>query len=199
MNIITKRNLSLYADRIIEDIKQAEIISFDLEFSGINMDLDHHGSRYDSIEDIYQKGIQTVYNYIPLQFGIALFKFNEEKKLYDCSCFSFPINESSSDGNLFQNDSIRFLSEVNFDFNKCFSEGFRFLPKNTKQIEKKTYLSEDSMQFLKNLEVQLLEFLSTEEKSINIKFPSEFLAELIHKFSFNKLGMKVTFQNTKSL
>ena len=85
----------------------------------------------DTIEERYERYVRTKNNFLVIQFGLCTLCWEEKEKRYNVAIFNFWVFPHSSDllERFFtcQVNSIKFLAEHKFDFNKLIYEGINFL------------------------------------------------------------------------
>jgi hypothetical protein len=128
---ITKLNFKYLYPKILHTVKNCNFVALDLEFSGITLTKELINSRQDDIELRYFKIKENIKNFIPLQLGLCGLKVKEQNiKLYPMNFYIFPFANETNFYNkkyLFDMNSINFLVGNNFDFNKTFYDGIRYL------------------------------------------------------------------------
>ena len=85
-------------ERIMNEIEECDFISFDLEMTGIDSDINN--SLIDTPEIRYLKYKTTAEKYKIIQLGLTLFKFNSRENYYEVSPYSFylfPCNSLNND------------------------------------------------------------------------------------------------------
>uniref|UniRef100_U5ES41 Poly(A)-specific ribonuclease PARN n=1 Tax=Corethrella appendiculata TaxID=1370023 RepID=U5ES41_9DIPT len=127
---ITTKNFIEKLPEIKATIKEADFFAIDSEFTGIS---DKNIYPFDSPEDVYLKTTNSISDYIIIQIGLCAFRLQDDKIL--CKTFNFYIFPGSRI-NVFtsQGESLKFLAENGFDFNKLFRYGLNYV--NTADEEK---------------------------------------------------------------
>ncbi|XP_039291945.1 pre-piRNA 3'-exonuclease trimmer [Nilaparvata lugens] len=137
MEDITKYNYKEKFSEIEKSIKTANFISIDSEFSGMVFDSKFKNSLFDVGKDRYEKYKKNIEKFIALQVGITTYHFNRDTNEYTAKVYNFhifPRHFATVDSRfLCQASSWAFLSEFDFDFNKCVRDGLPFL--NSEQEE----------------------------------------------------------------
>lgn len=130
---ITRHNFRELYPRIEEAINGASFIAIDGEFSGVTNST-YKLTNYDSPEERYHKLKDNVSNFLLMQFGLAVFKWDPKEEKHIAEAFNFyifPFRSSSSGipDRIFscQSSSIDFLAAQRFDFNKVFYSGIPYL------------------------------------------------------------------------
>ncbi|KAJ9580971.1 hypothetical protein L9F63_023850, partial [Diploptera punctata] len=119
-------------------ISTAEFLAIDGEFTGL------HGTgqdvnAFDTPSQYYSKLRSNCMDFLLIQFGLCIFKYDEEKNKYTHRAYNFYIfprgqTRSASDSRfLCQSSSIEFLASQGFDFNKLFKEGIPYLTQPEEQ------------------------------------------------------------------
>ena len=121
---ITQENFIQSLPLIKKSIRTADFIAFDSEFSGLSVGFDDKQHDYDTVEDKYQKLKYNCERMNAFQIGIATFKWDHVAKKYSIrpfNIYTFP-NSTIMDKRVmqFDNSSVKFLMQNNFDFNKLF-------------------------------------------------------------------------------
>ncbi|MEN2500554.1 MAG: Target of EGR1, member 1 (Nuclear), variant 2, partial [Marteilia pararefringens] len=143
VHCINASNLQRYGAEINQNILESQLISIDLEMSGLgDMQKKKGGSndinvRYSAIKEATEEfGI--------ISLGISCFKSNDMQSdtniCYSCNAYSFLI--CSSEKISFNFKSANFLSSHDFDFNELFTNAIlyqpAFLPTNPEENPKKS-------------------------------------------------------------
>ena len=126
---LTYKNYIDNEKRIIKEIEDSDFISFDLEMTGIDSDMNN--SLIDTPEIRYLKYKASAEKYKIIQLGLTLFKFNSRKSYYEVSPYSFylfPCNSFSED-NLITCElrSLLFNRKNGIDFNNWIKNGISYL------------------------------------------------------------------------
>ncbi|XP_060064209.1 poly(A)-specific ribonuclease PARN-like isoform X2 [Ylistrum balloti] len=130
---ITRKNFKQMLNFVTESINDADFLSVDGEFTGLDAKNGGHAMPFDTPEVRYQRVRQGTCDFLLLQFGVCTFHYNEEKSLYKARPFNFyifprPYSRSGPDVRfLCQSSSIEFLVSQGFDFNKAFKDGISYL------------------------------------------------------------------------
>jgi len=138
---VTIDNFEAILPELSKKITECDFCSIDCELSGITNYKNLNS--FDSPKIRYEKMKKNDENFLIFQFGLCLFKRNQEETKsfsYECSaynCYLFPRSQSckfSKDSSFScLNSSLEFLCEQNFDFNKVFSKGVSFMSKDTEE------------------------------------------------------------------
>uniref|UniRef100_A0A182WJC2 Poly(A)-specific ribonuclease RNA-binding domain-containing protein n=1 Tax=Anopheles minimus TaxID=112268 RepID=A0A182WJC2_9DIPT len=138
---ITKNNFIEQLPLIRETIRNATFFAMDCEFTGLASD--RTIMPFDTPEEVYLKMVENSPQYIIVQFGLCAFRVEppaEEQKdteprvSYKCyNFFCYPKGRA----NVFscQGESMRFLADNGFDFNRLFREGLSY----ANEIEEQRY------------------------------------------------------------
>jgi hypothetical protein len=197
---ITKLNFKYLCPKISNILKRCDHLSIDLEFSGISSHKELINSRHDDNELRYFKIKQNIKNFIPLQLGLCAMENKREKViLHPMNFFIFPFSNETLFFNkkyLFDISSINFLVSNNFDFNKTFYDGIRFLSihesKNLK-IEQNKKLENNKLREEKNFPPEARIFFMTLYTKI-IEFKEKFKNQsLDYDHPENVLQIEVTY------
>lgn len=76
---ITKDNFKASLDLVLQSITQCDFMCFDLELTGLWFD---RWSFIDSLEDRYPRWRDSARQFLPNQFGLCTFCWDEENKRY---------------------------------------------------------------------------------------------------------------------
>lgn len=130
---ITKKNFNDELPSIREAIQEASFFAMDCEFTGLASD--RLIFPFDTPEEVYLKTIEASPQYIIVQFGLCAFRVEppaegDESKApprvtYKCyNFYCYPKGRT----HVFscQGESMRFLADNGFDFNKLFREGLSY-------------------------------------------------------------------------
>ncbi|XP_040151331.1 poly(A)-specific ribonuclease PARN-like isoform X1 [Anopheles arabiensis] len=141
---ITKQNFLEQLPSIREAIQNATFFAMDCEFTGLASDRTIFP--FDTPEEVYLKMVENSPPYIIVQFGLCAFRVEppgeeeeeEEKKdgqprvSYQCyNFYCYPKGRT----NVFscQGESMRFLADNGFDFNRLFREGLSYANETEEQ------------------------------------------------------------------
>ncbi|AFZ79631.1 hypothetical protein BEWA_024800 [Theileria equi strain WA] len=152
-NITSKLTWEEHRNIIIEAIKNADFIAFDMEYTGLHLKDD----RYVGIDKCYEAHSAGAKQFIPCQIGLTMAKLeNGVWNITPTSIYTFP-----SDNTVFKvnTSTISFLKDNNFDFNSWIRNGVLHLKPHEEQ-EKKKVIEER----LKELQ-QMLEMSKSNTKS----------------------------------
>jgi poly(A)-specific ribonuclease len=116
-------------ERIMNEIEECDFISFDLEMTGIDSDINN--SLIDTPEIRYLKYKTTAEKYKIIQLGLTLFKFNSRNNYYEVSPYSFylfPCNSLNNDSIIScELKSLLFNKKNGIDFNEWIKNGICYL------------------------------------------------------------------------
>lgn len=131
---VTKENFIQLLPEISDTIRNCDFIAFDTEFSGLHREKCNFF--FDTPEERFAKAVETGRDFFVMQFGLACFTRTSSLK-YDNKTWNFYIfpqpvtNElyNASADRIFavQAESMQFLSQHGFDFNKLFKHGLSYL------------------------------------------------------------------------
>ncbi|CAG8480250.1 17249_t:CDS:2 [Acaulospora morrowiae] len=129
-NDVTKDNLSLLQSKIKDALKRASFISLDTEFTGLGGK--EANTRASNIEERYENLCKVVKTHALVAFGVTVFEDAEceipvsREKQYKVSNFNFTL--LSQVDYVVSPQSIEFLSDSGFDFNKQIRRGIPYTP-----------------------------------------------------------------------
>jgi CAF1 family ribonuclease len=200
---ITRSNIQEKIDLILECINEADYISFDTEFTGLS-DGNTRTHQYDTLESRYKKIKSNIELYWICQLGIATFKYDPEQSSYITQSFNiymYPPHRNLS----VSISSMRFLVENEFDMNLLFKEAIcsRDVSDYWNNSESRYGyfgISDKNQQIMNDYEKQILEYINSNEKSMKIEMPTEYIKKLFfgsHGVApkFKHLEMKADKQN----
>eukprot|EP01096_Ripella_sp_DP13-Kostka_P009422 TRINITY_DN3624_c0_g1_i1.p1 TRINITY_DN3624_c0_g1~~TRINITY_DN3624_c0_g1_i1.p1 ORF type:complete len:553 (-),score=233.95 TRINITY_DN3624_c0_g1_i1:77-1735(-) len=161
-------------------IRECDFCSFDLEMTGIS----HETAAHDSIQLIYERRCPSVRTFIPLQFGLAVWKkLPGSSSSYKCDSYCFFLMPSAENGRfdfMCKTSSIEFLAQNNYDFNKTFRHGISFFNRemadrmmrrisgtmsNTQGNQTERKLTDTDQAYIDKARAEIEEWLKGEEKS----------------------------------
>lgn len=110
---------------IRQTIREASFFAIDTEFTGLTSD--RNVMPFDTPEEVYLKTIENSAHFVIIQFGLCAFQVHPESGQTSYKCFNFycypkgrvPVFAC-------QGESMRFLADNGFDFNKLFREGLSY-------------------------------------------------------------------------
>ena len=115
------RNYPDNEKNIIENIKNCDFISFDLEMTGI--DNEKNNNIIDTPQRRYEKYKLTAETYSIIQFGLSLFKYIQEKNIFECYIYyiyMFPYLDNNNKQMILELKSMLFNNKHNINYNKWF-------------------------------------------------------------------------------
>ena len=137
---VTNANFEQVLPVFEEDLKQADHVAIDCEFSGLQAAWHKRASQVDSMQERWTKTLQSVNAFQLMQFGVCTFRRSstaDGKARYVATPYNFYVfphewKYSGAKGKgrsrsikdfLCQSDSLEFLAEHSFDFNKWIYQG----------------------------------------------------------------------------
>ncbi|XP_053689559.1 poly(A)-specific ribonuclease PARN-like [Sabethes cyaneus] len=122
---ITSENFKEQLPSIRQNIQDASFFAFDSEFTGLTTD--RNIFPFDTPEEVYLKTIENSSQFAIIQLGLCAFRVDPESKRVTYKCYNFYCYPKGR-LNVFscQGDSMRFLAENGFDFNKLFRHGLSY-------------------------------------------------------------------------
>ncbi|KAJ3271872.1 hypothetical protein HDV01_006157 [Terramyces sp. JEL0728] len=145
-------NFEVLLPHILQDIEEAEFISFDTEFSGLGLGNAVRNDMMDSIEERYQKISTVASQFLPMQVGLGIFKYDHKQNMYVChpyNIYVFPKTGSKQFGldRTFQVQlsCLEFLLQNNFDIQK-WTKGVPYLNRQDEEriLEKLDVINYDA-------------------------------------------------------
>lgn len=86
MNYIDIKNFENLLPQIVQQLQACDFIAIDFEFSALSIDLLDELTKYDSIEEQYQKTKYLCKNNHILQMGLSLFTWDGKNMVYKGTC-----------------------------------------------------------------------------------------------------------------
>ena len=225
--IVTNENYKNVFNIFKDSCDSAKFVSFDCEMTGLNIDITTEPTKYDTQEYRYYKVKQCVEKFDLIQLGLTFFiekkriiNGNEEEQYYLERSFTFylfknPQNKFynfEKNKNLFffeslaHPQSLRFLSQNNFDFNTLIAKGIPYTKlsyvdkiKNYLKEEKNVikncnyFLSKENENNLIENIIKLAEFVLNAKIEKGQKKPS--LVLIFNKESTKKFFLGYNFKN----
>ncbi|KXJ67919.1 hypothetical protein RP20_CCG007690 [Aedes albopictus] len=122
---ITTKNFIEQLPVIRQTIREASFFAIDTEFTGLTSD--RNVMPFDTPEEVYLKTIENSAHFVIIQLGLCAFQVHPESGQVSYKCFNFycypkgrvPVFAC-------QGESMRFLADNGFDFNKLFREGLSY-------------------------------------------------------------------------
>jgi poly(A)-specific ribonuclease len=131
---VTKHNFTQLFNTITSHIKASTFISFDLEFTGLNIHSNLKNTSLDTMQHRYMKLRENVSAFWPLQIGICCFEMQNHKAIvHPYSFYLFPLAIEGSRTYSIQPSSISFLAQHGYNFNKSFIDGITFMNSRDKE------------------------------------------------------------------
>ena len=133
---VTRSNFEKLLPKIRSEIDQSVFLAIDTEFS--TLETFFSSTTEKSIrtrDDFYNQRRLLIEQLTIFQFGLAIFSSNPNGKQYDVEIYNFFLRPTSiypiDVKYVVQSSSIEFLTDYQFDFNRCFYDGISFI--NEKQ------------------------------------------------------------------
>ena len=132
---VTNDSFKQLLPQIIRDIKAAQFIAIDSEFTGLGTATkEFQYDIMDSLQERYSKTAQICKAFLPLQIGICAFHYAKEEQQYVAKPYNFYIFPRSG-SRIFgldrhfssQVSSLEFLQKNSFDWNKWIGQGIPFV------------------------------------------------------------------------
>ncbi|XP_055528677.1 poly(A)-specific ribonuclease PARN-like isoform X2 [Wyeomyia smithii] len=216
---ITTENFKEQLPSIRKTIQEANFFAFDSEFTGLTTDRNIFS--FDTPEEVYQKTIENSSNFTIIQLGLCAFRVEPETRQVTYKCYNFYCYPKGR-FNVFtcQGDSMRFLAENGFDFNKLFRYGLSFCVETDEQ-RLRTELRERQEQranalqdedvsdgetasvnmvpvppgeekLLSDITERIEQFLTSENKDLTIKDCNGFQRKLVYQLLESKYKKKIS-------
>ncbi|XP_058834791.1 poly(A)-specific ribonuclease PARN-like isoform X2 [Topomyia yanbarensis] len=122
---ITTENFKEQLPFIRKTIQEASFFSLDAEFTGLTSE--RNIFPFDTPEEVYLKTIENSADFVIIQLGLCAFTIDHESGQVTYKCYNFYCFPKGR-YNVFgcQGESLRFLAENGFDFNKLFRSGLSY-------------------------------------------------------------------------
>ncbi|XP_058464193.1 poly(A)-specific ribonuclease PARN-like isoform X2 [Malaya genurostris] len=122
---ITMKNFKEQLPIIRKTIQEAHFFAIDTEFTGLTSE--RNIFPFDTPEEVYLKTIENSSDFVIIQLGLCAFQIDPDDGKVSYKCFNFYCYPKGR-LNVFgcQGESMRFLAENGFDFNKLFRYGLSF-------------------------------------------------------------------------
>ncbi|CRL01322.1 CLUMA_CG014416, isoform A, partial [Clunio marinus] len=122
---IVKKNFIDFLPEVIKDIEECAFISFDGEFTGLASE--RNIMPFDTSQEYYEKQMKTSSGFILIQLGLTFFKIKPESEKVSLKSYNIFVYPQSKNATFqCQGQSLSFLAENGFDFNKLFKNGISF-------------------------------------------------------------------------
>ncbi|XP_042240261.1 poly(A)-specific ribonuclease PARN-like isoform X2 [Homarus americanus] len=199
---VTKDNFKEVLPSVLSAIENADFVAVDAEFTGLR----HHGtSKYcelDTPEERYAKSRAAAQSFGMIQFGVTTFRYVKEKFAYSHATYCFYLLGKAGDILYYDNNSLKFLADNGFDFNKLFKSGLPYLSlaqEAEKRAEYKTQSLEPQMpspikvaeenarKFLKETEAKMDAFMVDESQDV-LLLPGSNISSFFRKILYNNIA-----------
>lgn len=122
---ITNKNFLEQLPSIRQTIREANFFAIDGEFTGLTSD--RNVMPFDTPEEVYLKTSENSIGFVIIQLGLCAFQVHPETGQVSYKCYNFYCYPKGR-VHLFacQGESLRFLAENGFDFNKLFRDGLSY-------------------------------------------------------------------------
>jgi len=173
---ITNENFASKFEEITYNLKKANYIGIDGEFTGLHAE-GALPSIQDSPQERYVKLKKSVQTYNLIQIGLSTFRYCSEQKIFISDSHNFYLFPRNYDSKCtMQSSAVEFLCQHEFDFNKLTYNGITFMNnKQERQLEAqlKHQINErvsllnsqkndfDLQQAMKNVSSEVAEFIRT--------------------------------------
>uniref|UniRef100_A0A1Q3F3P1 Putative polya-specific ribonuclease n=1 Tax=Culex tarsalis TaxID=7177 RepID=A0A1Q3F3P1_CULTA len=122
---ITSKNFTDQLPAIRQTIREASFFAMDTEFTGLTSE--RNVFPFDTPEEVYLKTVENSANFIVIQLGLCAFRVDPDSGAVSYKCYNFYCFPKGR-VHVFacQGESMRFLADHGFDFNKLFREGLSY-------------------------------------------------------------------------
>lgn len=122
---VTSKNFTDQLPSIRQTIREATFFAMDAEFTGLTSD--RNVFTFDTPEEVYLKTADNSANFVVIQLGLCAFRVEPGSGAVSYKCFNFYCYPKGR-VHVFacQGESMRFLADHGFDFNKLFREGLSY-------------------------------------------------------------------------
>ncbi|XP_066249816.1 poly(A)-specific ribonuclease PARN-like [Euwallacea similis] len=219
---VTQSNFNSVLIEVQTAINNCTFLSIDCELTGLKTAVNSVNA-FDSPKQYYEKIIKDCREFLVIQYGITLFRFDNDAdcfkhKSYNFYTFRRPINKFIQDQRfLCQTSSVDFLIGNGFDFNKLFKDGIPYL-NNVEEEKCRVTLEEqkrkkmeflnsnfsgnndiipipdEHKEFINKIIKTLEEFLQSEEPEIQLPKCNAFLRRLIYQTNTEKFHDKIQLE-----
>lgn len=131
---VVAENFEVLLPHILKDIEEAEFISFDTEFSGLGLGNAVRNDMMDTVEDRYQKISTVASQFIPMQVGLGIFKYDHNQSMYVCHPYNFYVFPKTGTKQFgldrtfqIQLSCLEFLLQNKFDIQKWTKGSFQLI------------------------------------------------------------------------
>ena len=132
---VVSGNFDACLDALQTALDDCDFYAIDLEFTGLSAEAWRRPAQLDTLETRYQKVRHSAQRHIPLQLGVCAFKFTHDASdtdstgRYVAKPFNINVFGRARKGVPFMcsAESINFLAQQGFDFNKAFGEGVPYM------------------------------------------------------------------------
>ncbi|XP_056647832.1 poly(A)-specific ribonuclease PARN-like [Diorhabda sublineata] len=206
---VTNSNFDSLLPEIENAINHSLFISIDCELSGLTVV--RNINTFDSPKEYYEKMRNNCKDFLVMQYGISIFRYDEsehnfKQRTYNFFIFRRPVNKNVPDQRfLCQSSSIDFLIGNGFDFNKLFKEGISYLTEeeaerykaNVDQAYQKALelieskqsdeghdsiqISDNSVQFVEDIKSKIDNFLESGDKELQLPKCNAYFRKLIYQ------------------
>ncbi|XP_055608028.1 poly(A)-specific ribonuclease PARN-like [Uranotaenia lowii] len=122
---ITNQNFLQQLPSVLRTIQEADFFAIDGEFTGLTSD--RNVFPFDTPEEVYLKTIDNCSDFVIIQLGLCAFRVDPDSGQVSYKCYNFYcFPRGRSHPFACQGDSMHFLAENGFDFNKLFLEGLSY-------------------------------------------------------------------------
>ncbi|CAG0881662.1 unnamed protein product [Darwinula stevensoni] len=131
-------------DGIKEIIQGSDFLALDLEFTGLRKSMSGglKNNLFDSISDRLKKMQENMMEFLVLQVGLCAFHWVPEARKWKYYAYNFNVFPSAEHGDLTfpcQVETMKFLLEHGFDFNRVILEGIPFLRPDREEKAKRSF------------------------------------------------------------
>ncbi|KAJ3255099.1 hypothetical protein HK103_006642 [Boothiomyces macroporosus] len=195
---VVAENFEVLLPHILKDIEEAEFISFDTEFSGLGLGNAVRNDMMDTIEDRYQKISTVASQFIPMQVGLGIFKYDHNQSMYVCHPYNFYVFPKTGTKQFgldrtfqIQLSCLEFLLQNKFDIQK-WTKGVPFLNRQDEEriLEKLQAITYDEpleeghnlYDYVQEWIPKITDFMQNgTDKTFEIKTPSSAHKRVIHQ------------------
>ncbi|XP_019870862.1 poly(A)-specific ribonuclease PARN isoform X1 [Aethina tumida] len=216
---VTKSNFDQLLPAIKEAIKNCTFASIDCEITGLNVTKDINA--FDTPEEYYIKVKKNCLEFLVIQYGLSLFRYDKENNTFKQTTYNFyifrkPINRNIPDQRfLCESNSIDFLTAQGFDFNKLFKDGLSYLTsqeyekfKSDLEEKKKNHIftiqnenkdiipiPDNLITFIEDVTKKLENFAESNETEMSLPRCGPFAKKLIYQVAEDKFENKLTLES----
>ncbi|XP_060523091.1 poly(A)-specific ribonuclease PARN-like [Cylas formicarius] len=219
---VTQSNFEQLLPEIEKAINGCSFLSVDCELTGLKVALNNINA-FDSPEQYYKKITRDCKEFLVIQYGITLFRYEKGENRFRHQSFNFYVFRRNlhkyvpDQRFLCQTSSIDFLIANGFDFNKLFKDGISYLNDTEENASKKLLteqhekrlafintnvdenndnipIPESAQVFLDDVVRKLEDFLDGKDTELYLPKCNAFLRKLVYQVNREKFRDKISLE-----